>query len=93
LCRAVSTGLNWEINPVGSLNGKSWPKPAKPPMISVPKMDAAAYSSFYEKFKRFADRFLRLYLVLGLGSDIIGRLALTSFVLRTDIIDRYRHHR
>lgn len=37
--------------------------------------------------------FLRLILVIGMGSDIIGQLAPRSSFWCTEIIGKYRHHR
>jgi hypothetical protein len=36
--------------------------------------------------------FYRLILVIGMRSEIIGRLAPRSSIYRTKIIERYRHH-
>lgn len=91
----VSTALACEINPVGSFGGEIGLRLAKSPMMSVrfwrwyplpcskfPKIKTIRESVFY-----------RLIPVIGMRSDIIGRVALRSLVFCTDIIGKYRDHR
>lgn len=90
----VSTGLRREINPVGSLGGEKAARVAETPMMSVPFCALPCPPSpKIEKSKRFADRFYRVILVIGMGSEIIGRLAPRSSLIRTEIIAKYRDHR
>jgi hypothetical protein len=91
----VSTGLEIEINPVGSLEGKLPFRVANRPMMSVP-FSPSPDLTFLQTHKIKAIResvFYRVILVIGMRSEIIGRLAPRSSLVRTDIIGKYRDHR